>query len=103
MKKLVAAGVGALAIGMVAPAPSAGAPVQAAQAADQCASKAEYRTIKLGMTRKQVTRIIGHHGTRTFFFPPYETREYASCKSAAGFVMVSFERQKVTQKTAVWG
>ncbi|MDQ4051400.1 MAG: hypothetical protein M3237_01705 [Actinomycetota bacterium] len=96
MKKLVAAGICALAVTMVAPAP-------VAQAADRCATKSEYRKIKVGMSKARVTQIIDYGGTRAFYFPPYESREYATCTSEAGFVMVSFERKRVTKKAAVWG
>jgi hypothetical protein len=97
VKKFALAGVLALTIGVVAPAPVA----QAGK--DRCAAKSEYRKVKNGMSKVQVTRTIGYRGTRFFDFDQYETREYASCKSESGFVMVSFEHNKVTKKSAVWG
>lgn len=100
MKKLVAGGVCALAVAVVAPVQ----PVQAAPAAEvRCATKSEYRKIKNGMAKAQVARIIGYGGKKFYRFDIYETREYAACTSDSGFVMVSFERGKVTDKSAVWG
>jgi hypothetical protein len=97
VKKFVLAGVCVLTIAVVAPAPVAQA------AGDRCATKSEYRKIKNGMSKVQVTRTIGYRGTKFFDFDQYETREYASCKSESGFVMVSFENNRVTKKSAVWG
>jgi hypothetical protein len=97
VKKYVMAGVCALALGVVAPAPAAEA------AGDRCATKSEYRQVKNGMSKAQVTRIIGSPGRRFFAFEANETREYASCTSESGFVWVGFEGNRVVKKGAVWG
>jgi hypothetical protein len=94
MKKLVAAGICALAVAVVAPVP-------AAQAEDaRCATKSEYRKIRNGMSKTQVAQIVDYKGVKFYRFDVYETREYASCGSDSGFVMVSYERGKVVKKSA---
>ena len=110
MKKFVVAGVCALAVGVVAPMPiaqaqsqaQAGSQSQAQAAADKCASRAEYRKIRAGMTKVEVAQIIGYKGVLQFSFPPYSTREYASCQGAGGYIAVTFKNRKVTEKKAVW-
>jgi hypothetical protein len=98
MKKLVAAGVCALAVAVVAPIP-------VAQAEDaRCATKSEYRKVRAGMSKPQVAQIIDYNGAKFYRFDVYETREYASCTHEdRGFVLVSYAHGEVTKKSAMWG
>ena len=96
MKKLVLAGLCSVAVGVIAPVPV----VQAAEG--ECTSKSEYRQIKAGMSKAQVNAIIGYKGKQFFRFDQYETREYQSCKSETGFVWVTYDRRKVSAKSATW-
>jgi hypothetical protein len=74
-----------------------------AEAAGGCVSKAEFRKAKKQMTTKKVHRIFGTKGKQSFVFDGYQSREYKTCTSQYGFVMVDFERGKLTSKMAFWG
>ncbi len=96
MKKLVAAGLCSLVVGVVAPLPVAHA------AGDRCSSKSEFRQVKIGMSKTKVKQIIGYAGRKFFDFDQYESREYQACSSKSGFVWISYEYGKVTEKHASW-
>lgn len=96
MKRLVAASLCSLAVGFAAPLPAAHA------AGDRCATKSEFRQVKIGMTKSKVKQVIGYAGKKFFDFDQYESREYRACSSKSGFVWVSYEYGKVTEKHATW-
>lgn len=95
MKKLAVACTLALAVSVFAP------PSLAQAATDRCVTKSEFRLVQKGMSKQQVKRLF-ETGGRTFFdFGPDETREYRTC-SSDGFVLVTFKRNRVVKKDAVW-
>lgn len=96
MKKFAAAvamGIGALVL----------APVQPADAATNCVSKAEFRKVTHGMTKTRVHRIFDTAGKQSFVMGGYESREYKTCTSRYGFVYVDYDHKKVDSKSAFWG
>ncbi len=96
MKRLVAASLCSVVIGVVAPLPAAHS------AGDKCATKSEFRQVKLGMSKAKVKQVIGYGGRKFFDFDQYESREYQACKNTSGFVWVSYEFGRVTEKHASW-
>jgi hypothetical protein len=81
-------------------------PIQGAQAAG-CVSRREYRKVHQGDSKNKAHRVFGTKGKQTSQYTiggdKYQDREYKTCTSSYGFVMVSYKNGNVTDKFVYWG
>ncbi len=99
MRKILVSAVAAAfaASGLVIVAPPA-------SATHDCVSKAEYKRVKKGMSKRRVHNIFDIDGKQVSKGYGYESRDYRVCTDPKwGFVSVTFHKKELNSKYAYWG